>query len=318
MADYYMPDSRWKIYNINSKEEFILNYVVKGKFHQSVPKDIVDAYTTVEYMLAHSYYWWPMYDEAFSKVLMLLEMAVKIRATSLEISLKITNNKNKESDKKLFYLINEVCIKLDSDILKAQLHRARKIRNPLVHKDSNSYMGAMGGIKENLYLFVNLINYLFLTKEQINSLDAFQDIIKQKLDNISSPLAIREIDSRKIVIKTFSLVRAFNYPRDLLLISCFPVITNTYETLNSGNIPDPILIVSDRFFYNDDSISGTTIDNISFTISNTKDHRILEQYSIYEHELKKLPDDVRGEYMYHSTRNNIWDLEKSIYDKLWI
>ncbi len=317
MKDYYKADSRWKIHNINSKEEFVKQYVIKGKFHENVPKDIVDAYTTVEYMLAHSYYWWPMYDEAFLKVLMLLETAVKIRAKSLSIDLKVMNNKNKEFEKKLSKLIDEVCVKLDSDILKAQFHRAREIRNNFVHKDSNSYMGAMGGIKESFYLFINLINELFLTKEQIKICESQQDKIQELLIKLAQPLAILEIDNTRFLVKSFFLVSYHNFKSELLIISGNPVLLNTYDVITKQKLLLPILLVSSNFEIKDNLVYGKIKEGKNFSISRTTDSANLDILKQHQEDLNKLVDDDKKNYEFYSQFQYSWEIEKIIYESLW-
>src|SRR5690554_2604864 len=93
--EYFEPDSRWKLYQVFSLEEYVEKFVVKCKFHKDVPADIQDAWQTVEYLLAHAYYHWPMYDEGFKKALLIVEMAVKLRAKELDIPLKNQNNRDK-------------------------------------------------------------------------------------------------------------------------------------------------------------------------------------------------------------------------------
>jgi len=34
-----------------------------GHFHAQVPDDIQESYKTVEYLMAHAWYHWPMFDE---------------------------------------------------------------------------------------------------------------------------------------------------------------------------------------------------------------------------------------------------------------
>jgi hypothetical protein len=38
---YYQPDTIWEAFNIPNREEYIKHYVVKGKFHSKVPKDVI-------------------------------------------------------------------------------------------------------------------------------------------------------------------------------------------------------------------------------------------------------------------------------------
>lgn len=93
MENYFEPDVRWEMSNITNKEQFENQVVVKGHFHDQVPAEVVDAFKTVEFLQAHSYYWWPMYDEAINKALRILEMSVKLKAKELNIPLEFTNVK---------------------------------------------------------------------------------------------------------------------------------------------------------------------------------------------------------------------------------
>jgi len=78
MDDWYRPDELWKIFpSIKSRKDFMRNWVIWGNFHSGVPKDILNSFETAEYIMAHAWYHWPMYDAALVKVLGILEMAVK-------------------------------------------------------------------------------------------------------------------------------------------------------------------------------------------------------------------------------------------------
>jgi hypothetical protein len=79
MKSFYTPDTRWDFYQISDEEEFAEKLVIEGVFHQEVPEDVIEAYETTEYLMAHLYYYWPMYDEAFNKVLFTIEMGIKLK-----------------------------------------------------------------------------------------------------------------------------------------------------------------------------------------------------------------------------------------------
>ncbi|MCR9015723.1 hypothetical protein [Aquiflexum gelatinilyticum] len=165
---YLAVDDRWAIFGTNSIDEHIHKNVVKGVFDDTVPKEIIGDFKTIEYLQVYAYYHWPMMDEALSKGLRLLEMAIKLKAKELKIPLQ--NSGEKPKDKNFNQLTNEVCAEEPLIQLKETIHHLRNIRNILTHTDSNDFVGGTGDIvKRNLMRLVNLINDLFLAPEVLKS-----------------------------------------------------------------------------------------------------------------------------------------------------
>jgi hypothetical protein len=130
------PDERWELFSIKSFEDFINSYVVIGKFHNQVPEDIVNAFETVSYLMVHSYYHYPMMDEAMTKALLIMEMGVKIKAKQSGIDLEtVLNKKGKRNAKILKDLIDEVCEVNGLNFLKKDFDRVRDLRNSKMHPE---------------------------------------------------------------------------------------------------------------------------------------------------------------------------------------
>ena len=168
--EYHKPAAQWNIFGIPDFESYCEKSVVKGLFHKSVPKDVVDAYEVAEYMMAHAYYHYPLYEEAFSKLLRITEMAVKLRCKELGIDLtatKIVKNKPVVVDKNFNSLINELSSKEPLKNIKAGLHWLREKRNSHMHPDSHTYMGSMtyGIIKVG----VTVLNKIFIPEQNLLS-----------------------------------------------------------------------------------------------------------------------------------------------------
>lgn len=185
---YFAVDDRWAIFGTNSIDEHIHKNVVKGVFDDTVPKEIIGDFKTIEYQQVYAYYHWPLMDEALSKGLRLLEMAIKLKAKDLEIPLRTTGLKPK--DKNFNQLIREVCAEEPLIQLSETIHHLRSLRNILTHMDSNDFVGGTGGIvKRNLMRLVNLINDLFLAPEELkNKLDSEKasraEFVKDYLDKL--------------------------------------------------------------------------------------------------------------------------------------
>ena len=90
-------------------DTYCVKSVVKGLFHPSVPKDVIDAYEVAEYMMAHAYYHWPLYDESFTKLLLITEMAIKIRCVHFGIPVEEKRKNGTLRDRHLEQLIIDVC-----------------------------------------------------------------------------------------------------------------------------------------------------------------------------------------------------------------
>jgi predicted regulator of amino acid metabolism with ACT domain len=133
MKSFYTPDTRWDFYQISDEEEFAEKLVIEGVFHQEVPEDVIEAYETIEYLMAHSYYYWPMYDEAFNKVLFTIEMGIKLKAKELNVPIYEKRKGGKKKARSLYNIINDICDADHLGDLKNMLHRSRNLRNMQAH-----------------------------------------------------------------------------------------------------------------------------------------------------------------------------------------
>ncbi|KAA3600949.1 MAG: hypothetical protein DWQ06_09005 [Calditrichaeota bacterium] len=287
MEEYFEPDERWKaFFGIKSREEYLQNYLIKGHFHEDVPKDVVEAFITVEYLLAHSYYLWQMYDEAFRKALLTLEMAIKLKAKLLKIDLRFNDKRNKKRPKTLVRLINEICNKEHLEELKYQLNRSRKIRNSQVHPESNSYMGAVGGSGRNIRLFVVVLNHLFQNDDW--HLARYKE--KKKLEEFLL------VFGKELLILEIGLVKGpliynfinFELVENTLFLSCNPVLQNTYEMLSKKTFPSSIFLVLKDYNCSESEISGFNSKNQKVRLYKTSKKANLEKLNSYKMDLEKL------------------------------
>ncbi len=225
--EYHEPAAQWEIFGMLDFESYCKKLVVKGLFHPSVPKDITDAYKNAEYIMAHAYYHYQLYDEALAKLLRIMEMAVKVRCRQVGIPLftKTINKKTKEeviTDKKFKTLIDELSEVIPIKEIVKQLHGFREFRNIKMHQSSNSITGGMsyGAIK----LSVILINKLFL-KQEINEI-AFQQHseITKLMGQFEHGLFVLEKDEKKFLVTGFLIAESiFVTGRWLYALVGFPI-----------------------------------------------------------------------------------------------
>jgi hypothetical protein len=128
--EYHKPAEWWQLYDLHDFESYCKEFVIKGRFHPSVPKEVVSGYALGEHMMAYAYYYQPLYDEAYSKILRITEMAVRVRCKQLGIAVTAINRKNgKPEDIEFLKLINEIAKKEPNKNLKDLLHKLRTDRN---------------------------------------------------------------------------------------------------------------------------------------------------------------------------------------------
>jgi hypothetical protein len=166
---YHEPDGRWEGWGCPNYESYLEKYLVKGNFDGKIPKDIVGAFTTVEFLTAHSYYRYEMYDDALNRTLRIMEMAVKLRCTQLSIDLKHeVKKKNGEikSEDKDFNRLNQDLIKTEKNKeLCYALDWVRFLRNGQMHPTMNSFMGGM--TQRAIIKCVEIINLIFAEGEDV-------------------------------------------------------------------------------------------------------------------------------------------------------
>jgi hypothetical protein len=304
---------------VKSKDEFIENYVLIGRFHNEVPEDVVNAFETVTHLLAYSYYHWPMLDEATSKGLLIVEMAIKLKAKQLLIDLSFTDKRGRTQQKRLVDLINEIFSLPYLSFLKPDFERARQLRNSKMHPDQHSYMGAIGRPKSNAMLFTNIINYLFLSKASLEDLLDRRRKLEIGIANFKHGLFVIERDGKKYLFDTVHFHRYSHFEDSELLILLFnPVLTNVSTCLSEHKFPDPMVVCLKEFIIEDLTIEGLDIENRHIKIYSTEKEQNVHALQSYQNELKLVSEhDIHSYHAYISSKV-LWMTEQMVHDHLWI
>jgi hypothetical protein len=157
---YHTPDKHWEIWGCTNYDCYLEKYLVKGNFHDKVPEEIIDASATIEYLIAHAYYYFKIYDEALNKALRIVELSVKLRCKQLGIDLQHEevdlNSKKRNKD---FSRLNEDLIKKEKNKeLTYVLNYIRFMRNNQMHPTMNSFVGGRNnGVIIKCFETVNLL-----------------------------------------------------------------------------------------------------------------------------------------------------------------
>ncbi len=311
---YFEPDSRWELYQISSVEEYVDKFVVKGKFQSAVPNDIQESWQTVEYLLAHAYYHWPMYDEGFKKALLIIEIAVKLKAKEKGIALEEKANKaGKQFEKKLSKLICEVFVGKHYQILQNDIDRARNIRNILVHPDRNTYNGAIGNIKGNLMFLINVLNDIFRSEEE--HFQRYQNSVElsEAFKVFDKSLLVLEYHKPSILIEK---ILDFSLMNNKLYLFLNPVRTNISEIMSNHFSLNPEVVCLEKFEMEGSELKGITSGGTEIRIHKTDKP---ENQNLFNDYLIQIAQGDKMDWViYHSAlqNNTGWKKVKLIYEDL--
>lgn len=309
---WYEPDTRWDLY-AKSREEFVDRFVVEGKFHKNVPEDIVTDFQTVSYLMAHSYYHWPMFDEAMSKLLLIMEMAIKLKAKALGIP-----TKNGKRDKRLVNIIDDVFENDFLKFLKPDFDRARNFRNIKMHPDNLMFMGAMGFTDANARLFANTINLLFLESNELNKLHSTIHELESILKPFKTGIYVLQFQDKKILIDGFYTFKYREFENNkLLLLYINPLTTNVHEKFVEKKYPEPLIIAFKDFSIKEDSIEGEDLDGNPIRIYINDKEQNLKAYFNYHKALSKIPEKDMQMFFQLNSSNALWQMEKIFYENCW-
>jgi hypothetical protein len=316
MKKWHEPDTRWGL-TVKTQEVFEAKYVVTGKFHDQVPDDIVSAFETVSYLMAHSYYHWPMMDEAMTKALLVMEMALKLKAKQGNIDLEtVPNKKGKTFQKKLAILIDEVCKVNHLDFLKPDFDRFRTIRNSRMHPERHNYMGALGKPKGNVMLFINIINVLFMEKKVIEELIKRREELKIELEPFKNGSFVLEYNNTLIdIVHYHKYVKYDN--KELLLLSANSIAPNVYEMLTNHRFYDSKIIVLKDFKITGSTIEGTNLNDEVVKINVMNDRGNLLKCIGYTDELDRVSENDKHLHLVWTSQKAIWKIEEIIHENCW-
>ena len=202
--EYHEPVILWEAMQMPDFDTYCKKSVVKGLFHPSVPKDVIDAYEVAEYMMAHAYYHWALYDEAFTKLLLITEMAVKLRCAYFGIPVEEKRKNGTLRDRHLEQLIVAVCKAEPLKNIEEKLHWLRSRRNDKMHPDSHTYSGAIMNYFA-IKMGVGILNKLFIREQLLSSSpQQIESINKELVPFINGLFVLDTGDNRYLIegIKT--------------------------------------------------------------------------------------------------------------------
>jgi len=315
--DWYEPEHIWEIYGIKTRDQFVKRFVVEGKFHENVPEDISKSFITVSYLLAHSYYHWPMFDEALSKALLIMEMSVKLKAKELNISIERTRNNKRPSNRSLVELIDEICDIPEYTFLKQDFNRARNLRNIKMHPDRHSFSGVMSFADANAILFINVVNMLFLDSAQLKTIHEKVEQLENELTPFKSGLHVLEFEGKKILIDGFHMFKYRELENNaLLLLYINPLTTKVEEQFLEHKYPDPLIVGFSEYEIKNNKLKGIDINGETMSIYISDKPENLDAYGNYCQALSKIPEEKIHMFSSSNSSSALWKMERMIYEMI--
>lgn len=304
MEKYKVFDDAWDILGIDSEKKYIDEFLIKGKFHSNVPKKIIDEYETVEYLMFFAYNHIELYNEAFNKCMRLLEVAIKLKAKDLQITLKLVNGR----EKNLNTLIKEICSTQNYNPLQGELGWFRKLRNMEMHPGEGSYLGSFLNHSSKLKLFVNIVNFLFIDEQKLNVITNTHVVIKQVIESFDNKYFTALIDDKKYLIKRIINHKVIHNEIDTSLILILePVLTDAFEYL-SKYISNPIRVIITNYTIEFNKIVGTNVNGSLFELLTDNKIENIEVVKTFENDLKRLEERNRINYSMHLEHKSLSDI----------
>lgn len=277
---YHQVDERWAILSYKDYQSYLDKLLVKGNFHLGVPEDVKESYKIVEYLIAHAWYHYPMYDEALNRALRTFELAIKKKCILLSIPIVKANNK----DKRLVDLMDEICSHESNKRIGIFLKFLRELRNLLMHPSEHHYGGGIA--HDKIILVVNTINILFAQENMIVQMDELRTERQKQLSFLTGkPLIVNQNNKAKPV-HSLGICDVLNNGKNEIIKISVDLIFILNETIREKRAyPKTMFYEVINPTINSEQITGTefkTGENISFTIATDKHiveaHQIVTEY----------------------------------------
>lgn len=242
MKNYYEIDNTWESFLVKTREEFESKFVFTGNFHSSVPKIIKEGYQTAEFIMAHSHFHLPMYNEALNKLYILFEIAIKIRCEELDVKLDFVDKNGKVKNKTLDRLITDLCEKDLFTVNEYELKDIKEIRNISLHTDVYKNLGGLSA--NRVIATVNTLNKIFVSKElKLDWEQQLNETIKTFV-GFKNSLFIIPYKNQKVLSYSGIPVIARKIKEEWVHVWIFkPVLENTETLLKNKKRVKPIILI---------------------------------------------------------------------------
>jgi hypothetical protein len=281
LKSYHCTDDRWPIFGCKNYDTFLEQNLVKGLFHSAVPEDVKKDYETIEYLIAHAWYHYPMYDGAVNKMLRTVEMAVSLKAKALNIPTETVDKKGRSKKIELVHLIRSIRDKGEDNKTKLFLDYLREMRNYFMHPEQHAFAGPVH--REKMVLGINVINILFGESAIFQRFENRQNELRPAFNSFQAKTLGFQKGEKPYLAHQVSLVEVFNNEETEILLICIdPVGVFPSETKPQQMWIKPFFIDLVNYGISADTITGTdaiTGEQISISVNtHPKDRETAETF----------------------------------------
>lgn len=281
---YQEPDPIWAIFSILDFESYEKAFVVESRFHKDVPEDVVKSYAVAEQIMAHAYYYYPMYEEALMKLLRTMEMAIKMRCGPLGIDLTSGKKRRKE----LYQLIEDVSGAEADKELKNILQRLRELRNFFMHPERDSLYGtvAFTPIKN----CVIVLNALFLPAQYFSDAKTERERVKGLWYAFEKGLFVLEYDEFRYVVYQSEVDEVYWAGEEWVYCCAFHAVpANIRKNLDNDHFPCPFVLLLKNLKFEEnmlEAVEAETGKPLFLSVNEHPDNRSLLEH--FQAEMDKL------------------------------
>lgn len=317
MTDYYTPDPIWSSFQVKNQEDYVQKYVIKGNFHSGVHEDVIKSFKTVEYLMAHAYYHWELYDQVLVKLLSIFEMAVKLRSKVLNNPLDYQDRRGKTQTKTLVKLIDELKLfGYPPEVIK-DLHWLRLLRNMEAHPDRHSFAGAMK--KKAVIPGLNMINRLFVDPSILTSQNENNTALLKSKNIFSNEVFIHSYKGKNVLVHDLEFLANIELNTgDCEYWKASPVLTDTYKSFSGMKFSSPFIFFIQNVRIENGNLSATDFHtNEPIKLNKTTSEMNLKMYQSHADAIEKL--DHTPKFALETSHRNYLNthLEEFIYKNLW-
>lgn len=293
--EYHEPVILWEAMGMPDFDTYCQKSVVKGLFHPSVPKDVIDAYEVAEYMMAHAYYHWALYDEAFTKLLLITEMAVKFKCVQYGIPVETTNKKGNLVPRNLETLIKEYCKEEPLKGIENDLLWLKGRRNNRMHPNSHTYSGAIANYNA-IKFGVGILNKLFIPEQLLSSSPQKIESTNTAFAPFIAGLFVLDIGDKRYLIEGVKVEDALMINGDWhYFLVASPITNDIGKQVREHHYADFHALQVKDILVGDDSITMTDAStNKPIQISTTDHPANIETYRKFNEERDAAKAEQQG------------------------
>ncbi len=286
----FLPDTSWNSFGIKNLNDFMIKQFVPKNCHKEVPEQIIKELEFSEKLQEHSYFYYPMYCDAFSRQTRIFEMAIKSRSKTLNID---TRNKSLKN------LIDTISVNYNEDY-KTKLDWGRKMRNYNAHPEKTSLYGIV--LKMPLIRMTNIIN------------DVFRDPDFFEYENTQLKKVTEDFKEYKNGLWKFGkhLVHSIQplAVRNNIVLWEFHLVYNKFPQYRDDvTCEEPCYVYTKNQEAKDGDFFGINTDNVSMKIERATEDENINILDIYKKQFNSSPTEVKELMNMHLNQNVYYRLE---------